>query len=205
MCWSAEVSLQTFITSFIQLIILYLLKYDIKSIAIILSFIFIQLIEYFIWTYIKNKKILKFFCFLTFILIFFQPIIILCFTKYSYLIKYYIILQALIFIISILFFDLEFNFIPTVAPSKHLAWNWTNNYTYLLFFLGAIYLTGNMIIFILGIITFLYSMYNYSKDGTISSMWCWIANIGIFIILFVAVWKQINNKKKYSTSCIYDY
>jgi hypothetical protein len=202
MCWSAEVSLQTFITSFIQLIFLYLLKYDIKSIAIILSFIFIQLLEYFIWTYIKHKKLSKFFSFLTFILIFFQPIIILCFTKYSYLIKYYVILEALIVIILILFFNLQFDFVPRVAPSKHLAWNWTSNdifmryfgIVYILFFLGAIYLTGNYIIFVFSIITYLYSMYNYHKDGTISSMWCWIANIGILIMLFDAILKIINKK-----------
>jgi hypothetical protein len=106
MCWSAKVSLETFIIGFIQLIILYLLKYDIKLIAVVFSFIFIQLLEYFIWININNKKISKFYCFLTFIIIFLQPIIVLYFTKYSYLIKYYIILQFLIFLIFKLFNDL---------------------------------------------------------------------------------------------------
>jgi hypothetical protein len=199
MCWSAQVSLETFITSFIQLIFLYLLDYDIKAIAIVLSFIFIQLLEYYIWTYIKNKKISTFYCSLTFILIFFQPIIILYFTEYSYLIKYYIILQSLILIISILFFNLKFNFVPTVAPSKHLVWNWTDNTiyfflfctVYLLFFLGAIYLIKNYIFLLFSILTYFYSMYNYYKDGTISSMWCWIANIGIYFMLFDAIWQKI--------------
>ena len=202
MCWSARVSLETFITSFIQLIFLYLLDYDIKSIAIVLSFIFIQLLEYYIWTYIKNKKISRFYSFLTFILIFFQPIIILYLTEYSYLIKYYIILQSLILIISILFFNLKFNFVPTVAPSKHLAWNWTDNTiyfvlfctVYLLFFLGAIYLTKNYTMFLFSILTYLYSMYNYRNDGTLSSMWCWIANIGIYFMLFDAIRKKIYDK-----------
>jgi hypothetical protein len=198
MCWSTKVSLETFIISFVQLIILYLLKYDIKIIAIVFSFIFIQLLEFFIWIYIKNKKISKFYCSLTFIIIILQPIIILYFTEYSYLIKYYIILQFLIFIISKLFYNLEFDFIPTVAPSKHLAWNWTDNYiyiflfniVYLLFFLGAIYLTGNYILFILASITYIYSSYNYDKDGTTSSMWCWIANFGIIFLLIHAICKN---------------
>jgi hypothetical protein len=202
MCWSAQVSLETFITSFIQLIFLYLLDYDIKSIAIVLSFIFIQLLEYYIWTYIKNKKISRFYSFLTFILIFSQPIIILYFTEYSYLIKYYIILQFLILIISILFFNLKFNFVPTVSPSKHLVWNWTDNTiyfilfctVYLLFFLGAIYLTKNYTMFLFSILTYLYSMYNYWNDGTLSSMWCWIANIGIYFMLFDAIRKKIYDK-----------
>jgi hypothetical protein len=198
MCWSAKVSLETFIISFIQLIILYLLKYDIKLIALVFSFIFIQLLEYFIWINIKNKKKSKFYCFLTFIIIFLQPIIILYFTEYSYLIKYYIILQFLIFIISKLFYNLEFNFIPIVSPNKHLIWNWTNNQIYffyfsivhILFLLSAIYLTGNYICFIFSFITIIYSMYNYYKDGTTASMWCWIANFGIILMLFDAVCKK---------------
>ena len=200
MCWSAQVSLETFITSFIQLIFLYLLDYDIKAIAIVLSFIFIQLLEYFIWTYIKNKKISRFYCSLTFILIFSQPIIILYFTEYSYFIKYYIILQSFILIISILFFNVKFNFVPTISASKNLVWNWTDNTiyfflfctVYLLFFLGAIYLTKNYIMFLFGIITYLYSMYNYWNDGALSSMWCWIANIGIFFMLFDAIWQKLS-------------
>jgi hypothetical protein len=198
MCWSAKVSLETFIISFVQLIILYLLNYDIKIIAFIFSFIFIQLLEFFIWINIKNKKKSKFYSFLTFIIIFLQPIIILYFTEYSYLIKYYIILQFLIFIILKLFYNLEFDFIPTVAPSKHLVWNWTDNYiyiflfniVYLLFFLGAIYLAGNYILLIPAIITYIYSLYNYDKDGTTSSMWCWIANIGITFTLIHAICKN---------------
>lgn len=198
MCWSAKVSLETFIISFVQLIILYLLNYDIKIIAFIFSFIFIQLLEFFIWINIKNKKKSKFYSFLTFIIIFVQPIIILYFTEYSYLIKYYIILQFLIFIILKLFYNLEFDFIPTVAPSKHLVWNWTDNYiyiflfniVYLLFFLGAIYLAGNYILLIPAIITYIYSLYNYDKDGTTSSMWCWIANIGITFTLIHAICKN---------------
>ena len=57
MCWSAEVSLQTFITTVIGLTIAYHLNYDIFVIALVFSFVFIQLIEYFIWTYIKYPRI----------------------------------------------------------------------------------------------------------------------------------------------------
>ncbi len=118
----------------------------------------------------------------------------------SNLIKLYSVSSALLHLVnSILFFNLKFNFVPTVAPSKHLAWNWTDNTiyfvlfctVYLLFFLGAIYLTKNYIFLLFSIVIYLYSMYNYYKDGTISSMWCWIANIGIFFMLFEAIWKKL--------------
>ena len=57
MCWNAEVSLNTFIFGFISAIIVYLFGYiNIGLILIILSFTSIQLLEYFIWTYIDNEK-----------------------------------------------------------------------------------------------------------------------------------------------------
>ena len=131
MCWSAEVSLNTFIFSLLSLFVLYLLKYDYFHLALILSFIFMQLLECFIWIYINNKKILKYFGFLTYLLIFFQPIIIMSFTMYSWLIPYYILLHLLWLCISLLFLNLEFNFLPYVSKNKHLSWNWTNNQIYI--------------------------------------------------------------------------
>jgi hypothetical protein len=65
------------------------------------------------------------------------------------------------------------------------------NIVYVLFFLGAIYLTKKYTVFIFAVITYIYSMYNYYKDGTISSMWCWIANIGIIFLLIDAICKKI--------------
>jgi len=190
MCWSAEVSLNTFIFSSISLLILYLLNYDYFHLALILSFVFMQLIEYFIWIYINNKKILKYFGFLTYLLIFFQPIIILSFTIYSWLIPYYIFLHLLWLCISFLFLNLKFNFLPIVGENKHLNWNWTDNQIYIYgffiiylpFLFGISYIYTNLFIFIIALFTLLYSIYNYSKYKTISSMWCWSVNFLIFIM-----------------------
>lgn len=198
MCWSAEVSLNTFILSTTSLLILYLFNYDTFHLALILSFVFMQLLEYFIWIYINNKKILKYFGFLTYVLIFLQPIIILSFTVYSWLIPYYILLHLLWLCISLLFFNLEFNFLPKVGENKHLNWNWTDNQIYIYgfftiylpFLFGISYLYANPFIYIIALFTLLYSIYNYSKYNTISSMWCWSVNF-LILIMFIDLFYKI--------------
>jgi len=202
MCWNAEVSLNTFLSSLILSFIIYLIKpYDIFTIVFILSFAIIQLLEYFIWTYINNKKYLRFFGFLTFVVIFFQPILLLYVSNNMTLLKNYIILQTIWFGIYIFVFNLKFSFLPYVAKNKHLSWNWTDNNNYIagfmiiysVFYLWSIYKYTNIYIFILAIITLAYSIYNYKKYKTISSMWCWSANIMIFLALFRALYIRYYN------------
>jgi len=197
MCWNAPVSLISFIIGISIISILFYLDYDIKYIIIALSFIFMQLIEFFIWIYIKNKEISYYLSILTLIIIFLQPIIVLYFINdYRYLIIYYIIIQLLIFLFFYFFLNLTFNFEPIVTSNKHLFWNWTSNYyyfisfgiTYLLFFLGAIYLTGHKIIFLISIITYIYSVISYYKYKSVSTMWCWFGIILIIYMLFDAIY-----------------
>jgi hypothetical protein len=199
MCWNAPVSLTSFLIGISIISILFYLDYDIKYIIIAISFIFMQLVEFFIWIYIKNKRISYYLSLLTFIIIFLQPILILYFINdYKYLIIYYVIIQLFIFLFSLFFLNLTFNFKPIVASNNHLYWNWTSNsfyflsfgLIYLLFFLGAIYLTGHKIIFLIAIITYIYSVYNYTKYKTVSSMWCWFAIILIIYMLFDAIYSK---------------
>jgi hypothetical protein len=203
MCWSAEVSLNTFLISTLALIVLYTMNYDAFHIALVFSFVIMQLIEYFMWIYIHQPSILQIFGFLSFVLIFVQPIIILLFTNYCWLIPYYILLHILWLIVCIFFTNLQFQFMPYVAKNKHLAWNWSKNQIYiygffaiyLTFWLGTIYKFGFFAIFILAVLTLLYSIYNYNEYNTMSSMWCWIANLFIIILVIDALYKMhLNNK-----------
>jgi hypothetical protein len=203
MCWSAEVSLNTFIMSSFALFILYMLNYDAFHIALAFAFIIIQLVEYFMWTYIDDKKRLQFFGLISFLVILFQPIIILLFTKYVWIIPYYISLHLLWFCFCSLFTNTKFNFTPYVAKNKHLSWNWSDNQIYifgfftiyLIFWLGTIYYNAKTFVFILAILTLLYSIYNYSKYNTVSSMWCWIVNLFIICAVIDALY-QIHLKTK---------
>jgi hypothetical protein len=209
MCWNAEVSLYTFINTLMILVLLYLLNYNKFALACILSFIFIQLLEYFIWTYINKPKISRIFGFLTFLIIFLQPIILMYISKFWNMLCLYILIQLIILIIFCLFSKLEINCLPTVAKNGHLLWNWniiknkSYNYmytflfsiVYLTFFLGTMFIGKYYDIFIISILTLIYSIYNYSKNNTISTMWCWIANVVVIYGIFDALIINIKIKR----------
>lgn len=209
MCWNAEVSLNTFLSGMVLTAIIHLLNPDdIFAIVFIISFITMQLLEYFIWINIANKKNLRFFGFMTFFLIFLQPIILLYFTKNYNHILVYIILQ--LFILIFFINNIQFAFLPYIAKNKHLAWNWCNNNTYitlfiiiyLYFYLSTIYIYTNPVIFIIGVITLLYSLYNYLQFYTAASMWCWVSNILIFIYMIIAIYK-FDYKTNYYVNYVY--
>ena len=211
MCWNAEVSLNTFLQGIFLTGIIYLLNpRDMFAIVFISSFLIMQLLEYFIWSNIKNKSKLRFYGFLTYVLTFLQPILLLYISNnYNYIVLY-IGLQLSILIICSIFLNIEFYFIPYVSKNGHLAWNWTNSYLYitfysiiyLIFYLTPIYIYTNPVIFIIIIIAFLYSMYNYYQFYTAASMWCWISNIMILVYLIIAIYK-FDAKTNYYINYIY--
>lgn len=171
---------------------------DIFGIVFILSFIIIQLIEYFIWIYIDDKIRLRFFGFLTYFIIFLQPIILMYFTQNYNYIYLYIALQLSILILCLIFINnIEFPFSVFVANNGHIAWYWSDSYiyvllftmTYFVFYLSLIYFYANSVIFTISIVSLLYSLYNYYKSYTIGSMWCWISNIIIATYLIIAIYK----------------
>jgi hypothetical protein len=207
MCWSAEVSLNTFLSGAFLTTIIYLLNpTDIFGIVFILSFLIIQLVEYFIWTNIDDKIRLRFFGFLTYFIIFLQPIMLMYFTKNYKYIYIYIALQLSTLILCLTLIDnIEFPFNIAVAKNGHLAWYWSNSYvymllfviTYLVFYLYLIYIYANPLIFIISIMTLLYSLYNYYKSYTIGSMWCWFANLIVSVYLIIAIYKFDKKHNKF--------
>jgi hypothetical protein len=211
MCWNAEVSLNTFLSGTLLTSVIYILNPDdIFAIVFILSFIIMQLLEYFIWTNIKNKGKLRFYGFLTYFLIFLQPIMLLYFTKHYNYILLYTVLQLSLLIIWLIFINIEFTFLPYVAKNGHLAWNWSNSHIYitifsiiyLIFYLSTIYIYTNPLIFILLVITFIYSLYNYLHYYTAASMWCWISNMLITVYFIIAIYK-FDAKKNIFANYIY--
>jgi hypothetical protein len=206
MCWSAEVSLNTFLMTSFAMFVLYILNYDTFHIALIFAFVLIQLVEYFMWIYINDKRRLRAVGFISFVVIFLQPIIILLFTKSSWIIPYYVLLQLIWFCFFVLFTDLKINFTPYVAKNKHLSWHWTHSQIYiygffaiyLTFWLGTIFYYAKPFVSILAILTFLFTLYNYNKYNTASSMWCWSVNLFVIFVVIDAVYQiylsNISNK-----------
>ena len=78
------------------------------------------------------------------------------------------------------------NINSTVSPLKHLNWNLgifddfvLNKITLLAwfaFFLFPLFYEGNNFGFLFGLLTLITITYNYYKDKSVGSMWCWIVN-----------------------------
>lgn len=201
MCWNKDVSINTFLFSiFILLLIIYNNKYtqykileinNIFAYMFLLSFITMQLIEYFLWQNLNNKFYNKILSFCAACLIFIQPIASIFVVKN--------ISERNLLLSIYLLFGLPFtlykinnvNFSTSVAQNGHLKWDWIDHknsslgYLFYLFFLFYPLLReklyfSTLIAFLLLLISF----YTFFKDGTADSMWCWSVNL---IMLYFAL------------------
>ena len=205
MCWNSEVSLNTFIFSmFILLLIMYnnaYTKYKIKELhhfwiyAFFISFILMQLIEYFIWKNINNPFYNKFYSICASLLLIIQPIISIMIINNSVIKKYMLITYLILTIPFTIYRYFLKNIISTVTKQKHLRWNfllYENEDIYfviwLFFFLFSFFYNKTYFGFFFGLILLLIIVYNYYKDKSIGSMWCWSVNL---IMLYYATYLLI--------------
>ena len=193
MCWNQYVSLNTFVFGiFILLLIAYNNKYSQYKITefqsvytyfFFVSFISMQLIEFFLWRNLNNTFFNQFFSFIGSFLLFIQPIASLSMLQNQSL-KWK--LMTSYFIPASLYFIYDYNrhpYITTVSKTGHLKWKWidfiNHNVLYLfwLFFFFYSFVAnkyyGGMIF---GILLFTITYYSYYKDGSAGSLWCWIVN-----------------------------
>lgn len=208
MCWNESVSLNTFIfSSFVLLLIVYnnlYTKYKIQELNnvwvyfFIASFVFIQLIEFFIWRNINNKFYNKFFSILATLLVILQPIFsIMMVTNIQ--IRNLLLLgySLLAFPYSIYKLSIE-NIHSVIGKNGHLQWNYFNNtpimwvivaFIWLFFFLFSLFYERKYTMLIFGIVTLIISFINYMNNHTIWSMWCWSVNsIMIYYAFYLLVY-----------------
>lgn len=205
MCWNKEISLNTFIASIGVLALIYYnnkyTQYKIgsfdKSIfryLFFISFISIQLVEYFLWKYLNNPKMNRMISLICMMIIFLQPIfLILGFTEGMQ--KKVMFIGYLVFIF--IYFSYRFFINPVkISSSKaangHLSWDWIKmrgwEILFIIIWLGffIVALTGrdNLYGGLLASVLLLWSIYLYYKTNTWGSLWCWIANIAMIFLLF---------------------
>lgn len=192
MCWNEQVSLNTFLfSSFVLSLILYNNTYTQYKIEyfnsspwiylFFVSFISMQLIEFFIWRNINNPFYNHIFSTMAAMLIFVQPIVSLM-TVSDISLRNKLLLAYCVFFIP--YFTYKFftnNMKSQVSNRGHLVWLFfdTNMLLFmgwLFFFLFSFIYTQNFHGFLFGMVLFLISYYNYYKDKTIGSMWCWVVN-----------------------------
>ncbi len=204
MCWNEDVSLNTFLfSSFVLLLIFYnntYTQYKIEQFNNVwiyyffISFISMQLIEFFIWRNINNTFYNHFFSTMAAILIFIQPIITLMLLP-NIALKNNLLITYLIFFIPYFIYKFVTNNMKSKISNKgHLVWLFfdTNIILFLgwlFFFLFSFFYTRMIPTLIFGIVLFCISYYNYYEDKTLGSMWCWIVNsVMIFYAFYLLLY-----------------
>ncbi len=188
MCWNAEVSLNTFLfSSFVLGLIVYNNTYtqykieelnNIWAYIFMMSFIAMQLVEYFIWKKIDITIVAHF-------LIFVQPIASLMLLPDAGL-KYNLIAGYLCSVILYLLLgDYDgYGFYSRITASKHLDWRLSKGTVsnhlmmaaWFFFFMFSFLYTRRWGLAAFGVGTYALSFYNYSADNSVNSMWCWLVN-----------------------------
>jgi hypothetical protein len=185
MCWNATVSLQTFLFSTIPLVLcLYYKLIDLKMYLVYQSFFSMQLVEYFLWTFLHSKTWNRIFSIIGFILIFLLSFFSIFASQNKY--RNYVLGLYILFIMYVLI-TIPIKFHTSIASNKHLSWEWLKlpipiYIIWTLFFMYSsiysIYLGNFKDIIIILFTTFIYlfSLHAYYSTNTFGTMWCWIAN-----------------------------
>lgn len=194
MCWNATVSIQSFIIGSIAIILGVLYgSVDIVSAIFYGSIVFMQLIEYIIWTYGTNQTINYYASVSASLLLLIQPLALLYTIPQikirNKLIALYIVIGA-IYKYFIKHTDYHIS-----KSNGHLEWNWLrlNKITfiglciYFIFLFLPIIITKNWTILFVALLTLFTSLYYYHKYNTWGSMWCWIVNIIVVIVCYKSI------------------
>lgn len=199
MCWNEHVSLNTFLFSgFVLTLIIYNNAYtqykihELNNIWIYIfmaSFIFMQLIEYFIWKNINNKMYNHIFSVIAVLLLLVQPMASLMILTDTYLRNILLLIYLVLAIpYSIYKFSTE-NVHSVVSKSGHLKWMFLNLspldlMAWMFFFLFSLFYEKKWIGVLFGVFTLIMSYFNYSRDQTVGSMWCWSVNSAMLYYAF---------------------
>lgn len=196
MCWSAEVSLQSFLLGCIGIIVGWQYGLSTSLLFFYFTIVCMQLIEYIIWSFIDNKKVRFITSLFAALLLILQPIAaisVLYPKQIMYQLLYtYIILIGLIHIYIWMNYNKPINELYDMYPGEkgHLIWKWLqkNHYTllylivYFIFLFTPLILSKNYSFVIYGLITLVLSIYNFWRDDTWGSMWCWLVNLSVIFI-----------------------
>jgi hypothetical protein len=193
MCWSAEVSLNTFLLTAFTTFLVWFNGSSMFLPIVMMAYGIMQLNEYFIWKYLGNPTMNMLLSIAAAVIIALQPLVSLTIlhdrhSKVVFACGYMLFL--FIYIASLLLRDKTHKFQTVVAKNGHLRWMWWKNisyvacYLYLLLLLVPMYLEKEWFTMFSLIVLLIVSMITYGKDGTWTSMWCWMVNmIAIYLLI----------------------
>jgi hypothetical protein len=203
MCWNETISINTFLFSFfVLLLILYnnvFTKYKIHDFdsmwvyLFFLSFIFMQLIEFFIWRNINNHFYNNIFSILATCLLVSQPAFSIMMLSNiqirNVLIAIYLVLSIPYTIYKLFTKEVK----SVVGKDGHLNWIFMDVPLIVLaawfaFFLFSFIYDKKWVSIFFGMITLFISYINYKNNNTMWSMWCWAVNsIMIYYAFYLLV------------------
>jgi hypothetical protein len=183
MCWNQEVSLNTFLFSSFGIFFGYYNNIiGFFELLYFISFASIQLLEYFTWRNLNDKKTNRFLSQIGLFLIFIQiPLFVLSSNKVENKVKTLTISIYLMFsLFCICYFNIDYSM--EKASNGHLTWNWLNFpnaiiFIWLSFIFGLFLYQKKYLIFSIYLIIVLSIYYTYHTSKTWGSLWCWVANI----------------------------
>jgi len=212
MCWNAAVSLNTFLfSSFILALIIYnnyFTQYKIQELnniwiyLFLASFIFMQLIEFFIWKNINNKFYNNVFSICGALLLIIQPIISIMIISNIKVRNLLLLLYLLLAIPYSIYKFLTKNIHTVISERGHLRWKffeitpliWSG---WLFFFLFSFVYEKKYFGLIFGLITLFISFINYKNDHTVDSIWCWSVNsimiyYSFYLLIYLPFLEKMN-------------
>ena len=212
MCWNEHVSLNTFLfSSFVLGLIIYnnsFTKYKIPEVnntwvyLFIASFVFMQLIEFFISRNINNKFYNNLFSILGLLLLFIQPIASIMILQNIEL-RNLLLASYLLVATPYSIYEFSTKHIHTVVSKHgHLKWKLFQNpsivwVVWLFFFLFSFVHRKNWSGLLFAFITLFLAFFNYTNDQTMGSMWCWSVNtIMIYFAAYLLIYLPFLEKNK---------
>jgi len=202
MCWNETVSLNTFLFSMgALLLIMYnnaYTKYKIEELnnvwvyLFFASFISMQLVEFFIWRNIDNKYYNHIFSIIGVFVLFSQPIFSLMMLQ-NIKLRNWMLATYSLGLPYVIYKVLTSDIYSERSENGHLRWIFVKTPTvlfalWIFFFIFSLmynkhFFEGGIALGLLGM-----SMYKYEKQGTYTSMWCWISNsIMIYYTIYLLI------------------
>lgn len=202
MCWSAGVSLNTFILVCFAAVLGALNHVNtLWQTAFLLTYGSMQLIEYFLWTHIGSPQMNRAFSMVGLFAIMLQPLVSImrldaCKSgahRNGLLLVYAAFAAAVLYLCA---FTRRIDFRSTQAANGHLAWHWLTSMTsvsgglllliWMLLFFAPIVLCKHYLAAGFGLCILLISIFTYWKHETWGSMWCWAAAMASLYYIFQA-------------------
>ena len=152
------------------------------------SFVFMQLIEFFIWKNINNPFYNNVFSICAYVLLLVQPIVSIMIVTNMQLRKLLLISYLISYIIPAIPSIYKFlgkRIHSVVSDSGHLNWQTGDpSPIWLFFFLFSIVYEKKWVGLIFAVCTWILAYLNYKNENSYGSMWCWLANSSMIYYAF---------------------